>query len=581
MKSRLRRWFGNLKLERKFFSILLCATLLVFAGTQATNRLAYRAYNNALYESTVQLLSLFSQNVQGELDKVVDASFNILADNVLQEELTRMSRAEYGSQDWLEARRNIRNRMPGLGPLSSDIISIRLRSADGTDFSRSIAAKSIPAALMDKYQETARSAQGSECWVSDPSAPGAVYLVRDVREVAELTLNSIAMMALEVDMAGVVRQSSGTLSALNMPLLCAIDLNGARVFSSREDLPDLSGSSERFILHETEEETFFCVRFAPEGSAWAYTAAVSYENVLSSVRFASGLATGIALLALTVALLLGSLLTKSILRHFKRLSQKYEAFARGNWRPGQETALYADRHDEIAGLHRQFDTMAAEHQRMIDEIYVKQQLLLEAQLRQLRAQIRPHFLYNTLESIYCLAEKSGDERIAIMTNSLGQLLRKTLQDRRDMITVGDDISIAREYLNIQLVRYGDQLCVEFDVEDAFMNNAIPAMTLQPLVENAVLHGAEEMLEECRIRIFAKKAGGYIDLTVEDNGPGMPEDTLERLESGRMKPEGLGIGLNNIHKRLSLAFNDENCGLRIRRENDRTQVIVRVREEKIC
>ncbi len=581
MKSRLCRWFNNLKLEWKFFSVLLLASLLVFAGTQATTGLAHRAYDNALYESTIQLLNLFAQNVQGELDKVVDTSFNILADNVFQQELTRMHRSKYGSQPWLEARRGIRNRLTSLSLLSGDIISIRLRSEDGTDFSRSLAARSIPAALMDKYQDTARSAQGSERWVSDPSTPGSIYLVRDVREIAELTLDSIAMMALEVDMASVVKQSSSTLSAMNMPLLCAIDLNGDRVYASRDDLPDLSGLAERFVLHKVDGSTFFCVRYAPEGSAWAYTAAMSYDNIMNSIRFASGLATGIALLAFTLALALGSLLTSSILRHFRRLSQKYEAFARGSWQPGADLDLYANRHDEIAELHRQFDTMAMEHQRMIDDIYVKQQLLLEAQLRQLRAQIRPHFLYNTLESIYCLAEKNGDERIATMTNSLGQMLRKTLQDKRDMISVRDDIGIARDYLNIQLIRYGDQLRVEFDVEDAFMGNAIPAMTLQPLVENAVLHGAEEMLEECRIRVSAKKAGPYIDLTVEDNGPGMPEDTLEKLESGEMKPEGLGIGLSNIHKRLRLAFKDEACGLRIRRENNRTQVIVRVREEKIC
>ncbi len=583
MKKRLHHWFSNLKLERKFFAILLLALLLVFTGTQATSRLTHRAYDEALYESTVQMLNLFAQNVQGELNKVTDTSFSILADNVFQEELTRMRKSRYGSQEWLEARRNIGNHMTSLILLSSDILSIRLRSLDGTEFGRSISNEHIASRVMDKYQEMARAAQGSECWIAEPDETGVVYLVRDVREVADLSLNSIAMMALQVDMAGVVQQSGSSLSAMNMPLLCAIDLNGVRVFESREGLPDLSGVTDRFLLHEAGDETFFCVRYAPEGSAWAYTAAMSYSDVLNSVRFASGLATGIAVAALAVALTLGSLLTASILRHFKRLSQKYDAFARGNWTPDQGPDLYADRHDEIAELHRQFDAMALAHTHMIEDSYIKQQLLLEAQLQQLRAQIRPHFLYNTLASIYCLAEQSGDERIAAMTNSLGQMLRKTLQDKRDMIPIWDDIGIARDYLNIQLIRHGDQLHAEFDVEDGLMSHAIPAMTLQPLVENAVLHGAEEMLEECRIRVSARREGCYIDLTVEDNGPGMAEDTLEKLERGEMKPEGLGIGLNNIHKRLRLAFGDEQCGLRIRRENDRTQVIVRirVREEGTC
>ena len=216
---------------------------------------------------------------------------------------------------------------------------------------------------------------------------------------------------------------------------------------------------------------------------------------------------------------------------------------------------------------------------MIEEIYVKQQLLLEAQLRQLRAQIQPHFLYNTLESIYCLAEKGGDERIATMTAALGRMLRAALQDKRDIIPIGDDMKIAQEYLSIQLIRYGDQLRADFEIEEEFLSALIPAMTIQPLVENAVRHGAEEMLELCHIRVFCRRQGAYIDLTVEDNGPGMAEDTLEKLERGELRPEGLGIGLNNIHKRLRLAFRDEGCGLRIRREAGRTQVIVRIAGEE--
>ena len=113
------------------------------------------------------------------------------------------------------------------------------------------------------------------------------------------------------------------------------------------------------------------------------------------------------------------------------------------------------------------------------------------------------------------------------------------------------------------------------VEGDYLDAMIPAMTLQPLVENAVCHGAEEMLEVCEIRIYVLRAGRYIDIVVEDNGPGMDEDILEKLSSGEMQADGLGIGMSNIHQRLKLAFKDESCGLRVQRANGRTQVIVRI------
>lgn len=164
--------------------------------------------------------------------------------------------------------------------------------------------------------------------------------------------------------------------------------------------------------------------------------------------------------------------------------------------------------------------------------------------------MRPHFLYNTLESIYCLAKNAQDERIAAMTDALGKMLRASLNDKRDVVSVEEDLQITKEYLRIQLLRYGDRLRVEYDLEESLLCCRIPAMTIQPLVENAVHHAAEEMLETCVIRIGGRAEDGAVDLYVEDNGPGMDEDMLAKLESGEIKPEGMGIGLRNIHRRCS-------------------------------
>lgn len=101
---------------------------------------------------------------------------------------------------------------------------------------------------------------------------------------------------------------------------------------------------------------------------------------------------------------------------------------------------------------------------------------------------------------------------------------------------------------------------------------IPAMTIQPLVENAVHYAAEEMLETCVICIRGSAAGDGVDIVVEDNGSGMDEDILSKLETGEVRPEGLGIGMRNIHKRIQYAFSDQ-CGLRVKCVDGRTQVII--------
>ena len=136
----------------------------------------------------------------------------------------------------------------------------------------------------------------------------------------------------------------------------------------------------------------------------------------------------------------------------------------------------------------------------------------------------------------------------------------------------EDLELTREYLRIQLIRYGERLRVEYDVDESVLPCRIPSMTIQPLVENAIHHAAEEMLDTCVIRISGHAVAGGVDITVEDNGPGMDEDILAKLESGEVKPEGLGIGMRNIHKRVQFAFSDA-YGLQVKCAGGLTQIIV--------
>ena len=314
-----------------------------------------------------------------------------------------------------------------------------------------------------------------------------------------------------------------------------------------------------------------CVRYtAPNG--WRYVALQDYEAIEQTISSSVRLTMGVLLGAMVLALLLGVLLISSVVRHLKILVEKFDTFALTGKPVPEDNGPYLTRRDEIGQLHRHFDKMTRDYDRMTRDNYEQQRLLQEKQMQQLRAQVRPHFLYNTLESIYCLAKNAQDERIAAMTDALGKMLRASLNDKRDVVSVEEDLQITKEYLRIQLLRYGDLLRVEYDLEESLLCCRIPAMTIQPLVENAVHHAAEEMLETCVIRIGGRAEDGAVDLYVEDNGPGMDEDMLAKLESGEIKPEGMGIGLRNIHRRVQYAFSDR-YGLRIQSQPHHTRIII--------
>ena len=160
-------------------------------------------------------------------------------------------------------------------------------------------------------------------------------------------------------------------------------------------------------------------------------------------------------------------------------------------------------------------------------------------------------LYNTLESIYCLAQNLEDQRIAVMTNALGKLLRSSLNDKRDVITVSEDLQVTRDYLSIQQIRYGERLQVEYDFPQDILTCRIPAMTIQPLVENAILHGFRDR-SGGEIRISAYRTEEDLILTVRDNGCGVPEEVLAQYRDGAPRPGG-HFGLHNVDAILRIRY----------------------------
>lgn len=152
------------------------------------------------------------------------------------------------------------------------------------------------------------------------------------------------------------------------------------------------------------------------------------------------------------------------------------------------------------------------------------------------------------------------------------MLRASLNDKRDVVSVEEDLQITKEYLRIQLLRYGDRLRVEYDLEESLLCCRIPAMTIQPLVENAVHHAAEEMLETCVIRIGGRAEDGAVDLYVEDNGPAWTRTCWPSWRAGRSSPRAWASACSNIHRRVQYAFSDR-YGLRIQSQPHHTRIII--------
>lgn len=261
-------------------------------------------------------------------------------------------------------------------------------------------------------------------------------------------------------------------------------------------------------------------------------------------------------------------LTQRIIRPLQLLKTKMRKAADGYL----EAKIKTSGHDEITDLSNSFNTMLENIKLLIEKNNREQEQVKKAELRTLQAQINPHFLYNTLESIIWMAEARQNEKVVALVKAMSQFFRISLNKGKDWVSIKTELDHAKSYLTIQQMRYYDILTYEIEVAEEVYPYPILAITLQPLIENALYHGIKNKRGMGKIRVTGQiENEHYILLTVEDNGIGITPERLQDIRENLTTPKdyssaqhdaGLqesGFGLFNVHQRLRLYFG-EPCGL---------------------
>ena len=206
---------------------------------------------------------------------------------------------------------------------------------------------------------------------------------------------------------------------------------------------------------------------------------------------------------------------------------------------------------ELQVLDQNFDKMAGRIQALMATQIENQRSLHRAELELLQAQINPHFLYNTLDSIAILAECQREEDVVTMVTSLSTFFRNSLSGGEDVISLRAELAQATSYLEIQQIRYSDILTYSIEVPEDMQDCRVPKLILQPLIENALYHGIKNRRGRGTITITGERADDDILLRVRDNGAGMDAECLARLQSGAYQEHHSGLGLKNVHQRIRL------------------------------
>lgn len=270
-----------------------------------------------------------------------------------------------------------------------------------------------------------------------------------------------------------------------------------------------------------------------------------YTREVMATVYSTCAAMGI--LCLLLGLLCAWLLSRYLSKPVNELDEAMKRVEKGDY----AAELRSDREDEMGRLTASFNRMTREYRQNLERSVQRERELNETELSMMQAQLNPHFLYNTLDSIKWLGVTNGVPQVAAVASGLAVLLRAGISGDR-LITLERELELLEKYLDIQSLRFEDRFAWEIDVDERFQHCIVPKLILQPLVENSIIHGVANM-DDGYIKLSAREKSGTLILSVQDNGVGIPQDVLDWLNDPDRDVPGGHLGLKNVDRIVRLYY----------------------------
>lgn len=253
------------------------------------------------------------------------------------------------------------------------------------------------------------------------------------------------------------------------------------------------------------------------------------------------------LLCLLLCLWGGWVLSRHLSRPVRELSAAMEQAQQGNF----SLRLPAGREDELGRLNDSFNRMMAEYQENLRRSVQHEKELNDARLRMMQAQLNPHFLYNTLDSLKWMGVAHNAPQVSALAADLASLLRASISGN-EFVTLEEELELVERYIDIQSIRFADRFVCEIAVDEQYQGCMVPKLVLQPLVENAILHGVSDR-EDGYIKLWAEGDEKTVTLFVSDNGCGMPPEMVAAINRGDAREAGGHLGIYNVNSIIKLHF----------------------------
>lgn len=570
-RKQVRRLIESLSINFKLRSIQSVITLsftavtilaMGFVGFTLYNKFSETAEKNAS-TSTQQIVNQVNINLEYYLKSMIEIS-NLIAYNLSSNYLNQGDRIK----NLLEVTVSARNDIVTLGIFSdtgelvaSTPASVVKESINIKELSWFKNAVTHPDKLIFSPPHVQNAFKGRKRWV--------VSLSRETNaNISGKQFNAVIL----VDMSfKVIDELCRSVSLGKRGYIYVVDDHGNIVYHPQqqliyaglkdENIEEVLERSEGSYIENFNGEKRLITLKNVKYADWRIVGVSYIDDIMTSTKEISSFAVFVLIFGTAFAVAASTLISAKISHPIKKLEKLMRRVEKGEF----DINVEVKGEDEVKQLSRTFNIMILRIKELMNQIIKEQEEKRKSELKALQAQINPHFLYNTLDSIVWMAENGKNQGVITMVTALAKLFRTSISKGEEVITVRDEIEHARNYLIIQQIRFKDKFEFEIEVQPEVLECKSLKLILQPLIENSIYHGFEHMVDKGKIRITASRVDGKLLYEVVDNGLGMPDEVLKKvLKNETVSESGSGVGLKNIHERIKLFYGEE-YGLEIESE----------------
>lgn len=573
------KYLSNLPLKQKLSCIILSVLTLILLFFLLALQISKYSYNEQLYRAIAGNLSFSASTISKHLKNIESFSSVVIAQKEVQESLDAVN----SNDDVLTLSKNysLLNEVVSTYQQTykqNNLSCIALVNPRFTNCSNFPVMSRIPPEFLREILQKAAQASGSAVWISD-SSNHYLILSRQIRKTENLSLKPLGYLLLFINLDDLVGDANQAVNTYESGHYLIYD-NEKLIYHSEGISQDwallLYEKLQRpYDIIKQNRHKYFAVRSRIPSYEWNYINLIPYDDINRSIVAVFQLILVILLAGLLLSLFVAHIMMRYVVRDFELLLHKMEIFSQTELQLPESRIDYSQRSDEIGKLHQSFDAMAERIQHLVNTNYRYQILNRDARLKALESQINPHFLYNTLETVNWRAKALKDDTISNIVQSLAALLRATLSNEKSLVPLNYELNLVNNYITIQKIRFEERLLFRFydsECTENLKNALVLPLTIQPLLENAIRYGMEEMTETCEISVYPYQRGDFLIIEVANQGSSFEENLLENLQNGSKSSHGFGIGLLNTNQRIQMLFGDA-YGLSFRNEEDKAIAII--------